>query len=51
MYRANFVSKDEAIKALDVAENFVRKTVDLLYFIIRTYTVILMEQSSFQTRV
>ncbi len=30
MYRANFVSKDEAIKALDVAENFVKKTADLL---------------------
>ncbi len=30
MYRANFVSKDEAIKALDVAENFVKKTANLL---------------------
>ena len=30
MYRANFVSKYEAIKALDIAENFVRKTTDLL---------------------
>lgn len=30
MYRANYVSKDEAIKALDIAENFVRKTADLL---------------------
>ncbi len=30
MYRANFVSEEEAIKALDVAENFVRKTADLL---------------------
>ncbi|VVB97725.1 Uncharacterised protein [uncultured archaeon] len=30
MYRANFVSKEEAINALDVAENFVRKTTDLL---------------------
>lgn len=30
MYRANFVSKEEATKALDVAENFVRKTTDLL---------------------
>ncbi len=30
MYRANFVSKDEAIKALDVAENFVKKTADLV---------------------
>jgi len=30
MYRANFVSKDEAIKALDVAENFVRKTANIL---------------------
>ncbi len=30
MYRANYVSKDEAIKALDIAEKFVRKTTDLL---------------------
>ena len=30
MYRANSVSKEEATKALDVAENFVRKTADLL---------------------
>lgn len=30
MYRANFVSKDEAIKALDVAENFVKKTATIL---------------------
>ncbi len=30
MYRANFVSKDEALKALDVAENFVRKTANIL---------------------
>lgn len=30
MYRANTVSRDEAAKALDIAENFVRKTAELL---------------------
>jgi hypothetical protein len=30
MYRANSVSKYDAEKALDVAENFVRKTAELI---------------------
>lgn len=30
VYRANFVNKEEALKALDVAEFFVRKTTELL---------------------
>ena len=30
MYRANSVSKEDTIKALDVAENFVRKTAELI---------------------
>ncbi len=30
IYRANSVSKEEAVKALDIAENFLRKTTELL---------------------
>jgi hypothetical protein len=30
MYRANSVSKEDAVKALDIAEIFVRKTAELV---------------------